>query len=284
MDASAIKAIMGEIGQVVREYVAAEVAPLAARCAALEDENKALRAKVEEIDGRGVGEAVKEVADKINMAELALDVISEQVGTLMPLVERVSAISDELVGIKAATPEKGEPGEPGRDVDMAEVAERIERAVKAAVDALPAPKPGEPGKDGIGLANALIDREGALVLTMTDGTTKNLGVVHGRDGAPGKDGETFTLDDFDIEALDERTIKLKFTKDEVCHSFELSFPVLIGRGVWSTETEYERGDVVTWGGTAWEAVEPEKGVKPDQSNRGWRILAKRGRDGKDFGK
>ena len=32
--------------------------------------------------------------------------------------------------------------------------------------------------------------------------------------------------------------------------------------------------------TAWEAVEPAKGVKPDMSSGGWRILAKRGRDGK----
>jgi hypothetical protein len=126
----------------------------------------------------------------------------------------------------------------------------------------------------------LIDKDGQLVLTMTDGRTKSLGLVVGKDGAPGKDGATFTLDDFEIVPLTERTLDFRFTREGVCHSFELSFPVLIGRGVWNAETDYERGDVTTWGGTAWEAVDPEKGVKPDLSSGGWRILAKRGRDGK----
>jgi hypothetical protein len=192
-------------------------------------------------------------------------------------MEAVRSLIGEVI---AALPpaKKGDPGEPGRDVDMDEVGTRIETAVKSAVDALPAPKDGEPGRDGAGLSDALRDAEGNLVLVMADGRTKNLGKI---DGAPGKDGETFTIDDFDVVPIDERTIKLCFTKGDARHSFELAFPVLIGRGIWSIEEDYARGDVVTWGGTAWEAVEPEKGTKPDLSKGGWRILAKRGRDGKD---
>lgn len=48
---------------------------------------------------------------------------------------------------------------------------------------------GEPGRDGVGLAGALIDRSGVLVLTLTDGTTRELGVVVGKDGADGSPGE-----------------------------------------------------------------------------------------------
>jgi hypothetical protein len=48
--------------------------------------------------------------------------------------------------------------------------------------------PGEPGRDGVGLAGALIDRSGVLVLTLTDGTTRDLGMVVGKDGADGAQG------------------------------------------------------------------------------------------------
>lgn len=73
----------------------------------------------------------------------------------------------------------------------------IERIV--ALEARPLPGRGEkgdrgpegsPGRDGVGVAGALIDRSGVLVLTLTDGTTRDLGVVVGKDGADGKDGET----------------------------------------------------------------------------------------------
>jgi hypothetical protein len=218
-----------------------------------------------------------------------------------PLIARIDALEQRA----PAAPEKGEkgdPGEPGQpgQVDMEQVKTLIDAAVASLPpaergekgergdDGLPGEKGadglpganGEPGKDGIGLADALIDKDGQLVLTMTDGRTKALGLVVGKDGERGQDGRTFTLDDFDVEAIDERTIRLGFTGGAEKHTFELSFPVLIGRGIWSAEEDYDRGDVTQWGGSAWEAVEPEKGVKPDLSSGGWRILAKRGRDGK----
>lgn len=47
---------------------------------------------------------------------------------------------------------------------------------------------GERGISGVGVAGALIDREGNLVVTLSDGTSKALGGVVGRDGAKGADG------------------------------------------------------------------------------------------------
>lgn len=44
------------------------------------------------------------------------------------------------------------------------------------------------GKDGRGISSAAINSSGALVITYTDGTVSNLGVVKGADGANGKDG------------------------------------------------------------------------------------------------
>ena len=46
------------------------------------------------------------------------------------------------------------------------------------------------GKDGLGIVNAEISNKGELIITYTDGTSKNLGVVKGKDG---KDGSKITI-------------------------------------------------------------------------------------------
>ena len=53
----------------------------------------------------------------------------------------------------------------------------VSKAVSVAVAGIPIPK------DGCGIKELLIDREGALVATMDDGRLKSLGVVVGRNGA-----------------------------------------------------------------------------------------------------
>lgn len=73
-----------------------------------------------------------------------------------PLIERI-------VALETRVPEKGENGDIGES--------------------------GLQGRDGVGLAGALIDRGGALVVTLTDGTTRELGLVVGKDGEPGPQGE-----------------------------------------------------------------------------------------------
>lgn len=49
---------------------------------------------------------------------------------------------------------------------------------------------GEAGPSGRGIADAIIDLAGSLVLHFTDGSTKPVGSVVGRDGVDGKDGES----------------------------------------------------------------------------------------------
>jgi hypothetical protein len=177
--------------------------------------------------------------------------------------------------------EKGEPGEPGRDVDMGEVVTRIETAVSAAVAALPAPKAGDPGKDGIGLADALRDAEGHLILVMTDGRTKSLGLVNGKDGEPGRDGLGF--DDLQVEQIGERTVRFLLKRDAGEAEFDVTFPVPIYRGVFKEGEPYEAADLVTWAGSLWHCNEP-KGLKPGAPDSGWQLAAKAGRPGKDAAK
>lgn len=48
---------------------------------------------------------------------------------------------------------------------------------------------GEPGSDGVGVSETLIDRDGELIVTLTNGETKRVGLVVGRDGRDGVDGQ-----------------------------------------------------------------------------------------------
>lgn len=194
-------------------------------------------------------------------------------------MDAVKVLIDQAVSALPPA-EKGEPGEhgaDGQDFDMAEVAERIEKAVESAVSALPAPKDGERGADGIGLADALKDADGNLVLVMTDGRTKSLGRIDGKDGEPGKDGITPTFIDAEFEG---RTLRLKFDGDRVCE-FKMALPEYVG--VFKDGETYETGDMVSWAGSTWHCDEP-KGLKPGVPESGWTLAVKKGRDGKDAGK
>lgn len=196
--------------------------------------------------------------DSKALAQATAAIIKEHVS---PLLKRIEALEARPI------PERGEKGDLGAPGET-----------------------GQPGRDGVGVAGAVIDRSGVLVLTLTDGSTRELGEVVGKDGTDGRDGVDgtngdqgpagFGLDDFDCEPIDERTIKLMFTRGEVCHSFELEFPVIIDRGVFKAGGEYKRGDAVTWGGSLWIA-QRDTGDKPDAAESGWRLAVKKGRDGKD---
>jgi hypothetical protein len=52
---------------------------------------------------------------------------------------------------------------------------------------------GEKGETGIGVAGAFIDRDGKLVVTLSDGATRELGAVVGADGMPGTNGKDVDL-------------------------------------------------------------------------------------------
>ncbi|MDW9773079.1 hypothetical protein GOA89_14710 [Sinorhizobium meliloti] len=127
------------------------------------------------------------------------------------------------------------------------------------------------------VAGALINRSGSLILTMSDGTTKDLGLVVGKDGDPGKDG--FGFEDLDAAYDGEKTITLKFTQGERVKEFAFTMPVVIDRGVYRDGTEYKAGDGVTWGGSFWIA-QKDTSAKPDAGDD-WRLSVKRGRDGKN---
>lgn len=160
--------------------------------------------------------------------------------------------------------------------------------------------------------SGMINREGALVLTMGDGSQQVLGVVVGADGkdgtngldgtngADGEDGKPgvngqdgrdgmtgptgLGFEDLDVSlSEDGRTVVLSLTRGDLTQTFELFFPVMIYRGVYDPDhgLAYEPGDTVTYGGSLWVCNAPTK-ARPGEGEGPWRLAVKRGRDGKDF--
>lgn len=138
------------------------------------------------------------------------------------------------------------------------------------------PLPGKDGADGVGLAGAVINRSGELVITKTNGDAVVLGVVIGKDGDPGnngKDGADFTDAELDYDG--ERSLIIRGKGGELVKRL----PIPIDRGYWREGMKSEKGDVVTQEGSAWIALK-DTSAKPCRENADdWRMMARKGRDG-----
>jgi hypothetical protein len=180
----------------------------------------------------------------------------------------------------------------GTSVTVNDVAPIIAAEVDKAVAALPAPK------DPVGVLGALIDRDGALVMTLSDGTVKTLGCVVGRDvdmaavralisdelaswprPKDGVDGLGF--EDLTFATDDAGKLVARFQRGDVVRDVKL--PGIYDCGVYKDGTQYERGDAVTWRRSIWIAQEATAAM-PDTGGAGarpWRLAVPAARDGKD---
>lgn len=236
----------GKNGQDGASVTADDVAPLIA-----EQVNAAIEAIPTPKDGTDGRDGVDgKNAEPIVMADVVTEILStDALKTLVDLhvAEAVGALPPPKNGVD------GDPGPPG-DAGL----------------------PGEKGERGVGLAGAVIDRDGALVVTLSNGETKALGVIVGNDGAPGRDG--FGFDDLSASYDGERGMTLTFTKGERVKEFHLHLPVVIDRGYWREGTQAKAGDAMTHDGTLWIAVRDTQ-AKPARESEDWRIGARKGRDG-----
>jgi hypothetical protein len=152
--------------------------------------------------------------------------------------------------------------------------------------------PGEKGADGLGVSDLLIDMDGALVATFTDGRTKTLGVVRGQpgepgqkgldgrdgvDGTPGRDGvDGLGFEDLTFDEDDAGRAYVKFVRGDLAKSHRL--PSIIDRGVWRQGEKYLKGDGVTWRG-GFSIAQTDTTDQPGES-KAWRLAVRPGRDGK----
>lgn len=130
------------------------------------------------------------------------------------------------------------------------------------------------------VSGGIIDRDGVLFFTLSDGEVRKVGPVVGKDGAPGRNGDDgLGFDDLDLVETDDG-VELRFVRGEVVKTFPL--PVVIDRGVFKEGTAYRKGNGVTWGGSFWIAQKDGPEGKPDGPDSGWRLAVKRGQNGRDI--
>ena len=176
----------------------------------------------------------------------------------------------------------GPQGEPGRDGAPGEKGQPGEIG--------PQGLPGAAGKDGVGVAGAMLSKDGTLVLTLSDGTLRELGIVVGKDGAPGERGadglngkDGLGFEDIAVEHDGERGFTFKFMRGDQVKTFgRFTIPCVIYRGIWQDGQSYEKGDSVTFGGSQWIAKDATS-AKPGEAaaeSRAWQLAVKVGRDGK----
>lgn len=103
----------------------------------------------------------------------------------------------------------------------------------------------------------------------------------GLDGAAGRDGQDgLGFEDFSAEYDGDRTVTLHFSRGTVTKAFPFVLPIPRYVGVFSGAQTYRVGEIVTWGGSTWHCQQPTS-AKPDDASPAWRLMVKRGRDGRD---
>lgn len=180
-----------------------------------------------------------------------------------PLLDRIA----ELEARKLPEAVKGDPGDHGKD--------------------------GRDGKDGQDGASVSVDDVERMVERKVAGWALDFerraqGVLEraidrapkpadGKDGRDGIDGLGF--EDLSVDYDGERRVALKFSRGDICKEFAVDLPVVLDRGVYKPDGEYQKGDAVTWGGSLWIAQKDAPASKPGEDG-GWRLAVKKGRDGK----
>ena len=97
-------------------------------------------------------------------------------------------------------------------------------------------------------------------------------------GADGADGLGF--DDLSVEFDGDRTVSFVLSRGEVRKSFPVALPFMRYQGAFTDGVAYVVGDVVTAGGNAWHCQKPTT-LKPGNDVSAWRLMVRKGRDGRD---
>jgi hypothetical protein len=195
------KAIATATALIVKEHVAAAVVPLLKRIDELEarqpergEKGDAGEPGVDGKDGEK-GEPGSDGKDAEVTHELLVEAVKANIDAINEAVAAYLAENpppagkDGRDGVDGKDGEKGLDGAPGADG-------RDGINGKDGADGLN-------GKDGADVKELLIDRDGCLVATLSDGRMKTLGNVMGQDGQPGRDGQ-----DADTAAIDAKLASL----------------------------------------------------------------------------
>ena len=256
------------VGEIVGVMLAEALVPLrrqllelSDRVAAMPDVAAAVKAAVEALPAPKDGTSVT-LAEVQPLVDAAVKALPAPKDGASVTVEDVRPLLEEMV--KALPAPKD-----GTSVTLAEVQPLVAEAVAKAVEALPAPAA---GKDGLGLAGAMIDRDGALQVTMTDGTVKDLGPVVGK-----------SLDSFAMEYLPE-THEVRIKAACAGREQELRFDaggIRLAQernGYWCEGVKAKALEAYSYDGSLWVARSATT-AKPSTESPDWVLAARQGRIG-----
>jgi hypothetical protein len=219
----------------------------------------------------------RDATSPVEVADLVEQYVERAVAKLPPPKDEKDAelpdfkqmVSDAVAVLPV--PKAGDPGKDGNSVSLDDVAPMIRDEIGKAVAALPAPK------DGLGLAGAMIDRTGALQITLTNGEVKSLGVVVGKDGENGSDG--ISLDAFEMEYLPEsHEIAIKASAGSRVKELRYHAGGIRPAGYWREGTKAQAGEAWVHDGSTWYA-KTATASKPESRSKDWIVGARKGRDG-----
>lgn len=205
-------------------------------------------------------------ADPIDMQDVVRELaLAPEIKTLVDLLVaegiaeyfKANPVQHGKDGKPGADGKDGKPGVDGKDGEPGEKGEK-----------------GDPGADGVGIAGAMIDRDGVLIVTTSKGEAIRLGVVNGRDGIDGK-----SFDSFDMEYLPEtHEIAIKATVGD--RTKELRYPAggISAGGYWSDGVKAKAGQAWTNDGSLWIAKR-DTSSEPKHGSDDWFMAARQGRQG-----
>ena len=190
------------------------------------------------------------------------------------LLETIVAASVERVLAEWPKPKDG------ASLTVEDVAPLIKSEVSSAVAALPK------AKDGRGIGDLFVERDGELSVTFTDGGRVKVGNIIGPPGKDGINGERgkdgadgLGFDDLQGEFDEAKGWVLRFARGEQVKEF--AAPVPRDGGVYRPGTLYLKGQYVTAQGSLWLALTDTRD-RPGDGSKSWRLIVKRGRDGRDL--
>lgn len=216
----------------------------------------------------------------------ALDYIDRGIALI---ADKIGALAKRVEAMEARAPEKGDKGEAGRDadpIDIADVARAcaalpeirtvIDLCVAEAVQEYMRANPpqrgekGDKGDAGVGVAGAVINRSGELVITTSDGRAYELGCVQGKDA--------LSVDDLAATFDIERGIVLTLGAGEIKKELAVKVPVLRHVGFWQPGMVADAGNTTTHNGSLWIATRATR-QEPGYQSTDWTLAARKGADG-----
>lgn len=227
-DATLIKAIVAGIVPEIRAQVDAELGLMKAANDELTAANKALADRLAQIEQREIPD-VSPLEQRLAEAESKLLIVGEkgaEIGALeqrlaevekreVPDVEKaIHPLAERIAELEAREPIPGPPGPQGP-------------AGERGMD-------GKDGRDGIDLADLVRGEDGHIIVTLSNGATRDLGSFKGEKGDPGDPGpqgpqgekglDGRGIEDVQVRQTDERTAEISFTIGDVEMTYEVELP------------------------------------------------------------